>query len=92
MGKNKNIHINFSDISFDKCNDPEHSHPPLSQKEIPDDPEKFVNLDINNFFTVNEIQKCFEITDKYIFSNSEALIESLFKYFSPARSPPNLKV
>ena len=37
LEKKRNIHINFSDIIIEKCNDPEHSHPPLSQKETPED-------------------------------------------------------
>ncbi len=43
LEKKRNIHINFSDIIIEKCNDPEHSHPPLSQRETPEDPEKLIS-------------------------------------------------
>ena len=48
LEKKRNIHINFSDIIIEKCNDPEHSHPPLSQSETPEDPEKLVNSNLDN--------------------------------------------
>ena len=88
----RNIHLNFSDITFEKCNDPEHSHPPLSQRDTPEEPEKLVNSDINNPVIVNSSNKYFDIKAEIIFKIFERSPESLFKHFTPARSPPFFEV
>ena len=90
--KKRNFNINFSDITFEKCNDPEHSHPPLSQRETSEDLEKLVNSDLNNSLIVNEDQKYFDISVEIIFEKHERFPEFLFKHFPPARSPPYLEV
>ena len=90
--KKREILINFSDITFVKCNDPEHSHPPLSQRERPEDPEKLVNSIISSTFIVNEIQKYFDFTVENIFGNPANSTELLFKPFPPVRGPPNIEV
>jgi len=84
----KNIITNFADIRFEKCNDPEHSHPPLSQRETSEDLEKLINSDLNNSLIVNEDQKYFDISVEIIFEKPEKFPEFLFEYFPPARSPP----
>jgi len=86
------INTNFGDSIYDKCNDPEHSHPPLSQRETSESPKKFVNLDLNNSFFVNGYQKYFDISAENIFEKPETSLELLFKHFPPARSPPYLEV
>ena len=86
------INTNFADITYEKCNDPEHSHPPLSQRETSEDPEKFVNSDLNNSFFVNGYQKYFDISAKKIFEKPKTNPVLLFKHFSPSRSPPYLEV
>ena len=88
----KRNNINFADITYEKCNDLEHSHPPLSQRETSKDPEKFVNSDLNNSFFVNGYQKYFDILAENIFEKPETSLELLFKHFPPARSPPYLEV
>ena len=88
----RNIQINFSDITFEKCNDPEHSHPPLSQRETDVDPEILVNSDINNFFSFNPYQIYLDIRFEIILAKNERSPELLFKRFPPARSPPYLEV
>ena len=90
--KKKNYHINFSDITFEKCNDPKHSHPPLSQRDTPDDTEKLINSDICSPFINNAFQNYFYITAKIVFEKPEGSPESLFKLSSPARSPPFFEV
>ena len=90
--KKRNFNTNFSDITFEKCNDPEHSHPPLSQRETSEDLEKLVNSDLNNSLIVNEDQKYFDISVEIIFEKHERFPEFLFKHFPPARSPPYLEV
>ncbi len=92
MEKKREIPINFSDITFVKCNDPEHSHPPLSQRDTTDNPEKFVNSDINKYFVINTFQKCFDIVSKIIFETPKKSPEFLFTLFPPARSPPLFEV
>ena len=90
--KGRNISINFSDITFEKCNDPEHSHPPISQRDTPEDPEKFVNSNLNSSFIVSSFQKYFDINAKNIFEKPETIPESLSKYFPSSRGPPYLEV
>ena len=84
--------FNFSDITFEKCNDPEHSHPPLSQRKNPDDLEKLVNSELNNSFIANCFQKYFYSAQEIIFDKLERYPESLFRHFAPSRSPPFLEV
>ena len=90
--KKRNININFSDLTIEKCNDPKHSHPPLSERDTSEDLEKLVNSDLNNSLIVNEDQKYFDISVEIIFEKHERFPEFLFKHFSPARSPPNIEV
>ena len=90
--KKRNFNINFSNITFEKCNDPEHSHPPLSQRETSEDLEKLVNSDLNNSFFVNDYQKYFDISAENIFEKPKTNPVLLFKHFSPSRSPPYLEV
>jgi len=92
MEKKKGILINFSDITFKKCNNPEHSHPPLSQRETSEDQEKLVNSDLNSFSVVNSFQKYFDISVKIIIEKPENTWEKLFKYLPPVRGPPYLEV
>jgi len=92
IDKKKKFHINFSDIKFEKCNDPNHSHPPLSERDTPDDAEKLANSDICNPFIINAFQNYFYITSKIVFEKPEGSPVLLFKHFSPARSPPYFEV
>ena len=90
--KKRNFNINFTDITFEKCNDPEHSHPPLSQRETSNDPEKFVNLDLNNSFFINNPPKFFNISGENKFKIFTPLPELLSAQFPPARGPPYFEV
>ena len=90
--KKRNININFSDINFEKCNDPEHSHPPLSERENSEDLEKLVNSYLDNSFLVFGYQNNFEISFKVIFDKPEIFPNFLFTNFPPARGPPYLEV
>ena len=92
MEKKSNIVINFADITFKKCNDPEHSHPPLSQRETPEDPVKLVNSELNSPFFVNGSQKYFDIALEIIFEKPDTLPELFLKHFTPSRGPPYLEV
>ena len=92
IGKQIYIQTNFGELIYDKCKDPEHSHPPLSQRETSEDLEKLVNSDLNNSLIVNEDQKYFDISVEIIFEKHERFPEFLFKHFPPARSPPYLEV
>ena len=86
------INTHFVDSIYDKCNDAEHSHPPLSQRETSEDLEKLVNSDLNNSFFVNDYQKYFDISAENIFEKPKTNPVLLFKLFSPSRSPPYLEV
>ena len=88
----RDIPINFSDITLEKCNDPKHSHPPMSQRDTPEDPEKFVNSDLNSSFTLCGFQKHFDINSKNIFEKPDKISESLYKHFPSSRGPPYLEV
>ena len=88
----RNININFSDITFEKCNDQEHSHPPLSQRETSEDLEILVNSYLDSSFIVSGYQNYFDISVEKIFEKPERSPEFLFKHFPPARSRPYLEV
>ena len=87
-----NININFSDLTIEKCNNPKHSHPPLSERDTSEDLEKLVNSDLNNSFLVFGYQNYFDISFKVIFDKPEKFPEFLFTHFPPARGPPYLEV
>ena len=86
------IHINFGDLIYDKCKNPEHSHPPLSQRETSNDPEKFVNSDLNNLSFINKPPKFFNISGKINYNISTPLPELSLAQFPPARGPPYFEV
>ena len=90
--KKRNINVNFADITFEKCNDPEHSHPPLSERETSENPEKLVNSYLENSFLVYGYQNYFDISFKVIFDKPEKFPDFLFTHFPPARGPPHIEV
>ena len=90
--KKLNLRTNFGELIHDKCNDLEHSHPPLSQRETSNEPEKFVNLDLNNSFFINKTPKFFNISGENKFKTFTPLPELLLAQFPPARGPPYFEV
>jgi|TARA_B100001079_G_scaffold151391_1_gene129833 hypothetical protein len=92
IGKQIYIQTNFGELIYDKCKDPGHSHPPLSQRETSNDPEKFVNLDLNNSFFINNPPKFFNISGENKFKIFTPLPELLSAQFPPARGPPYFEV
>ena len=90
----KNIYIktNFSELTFDKCKDKEHSHPPLSQGETSNDPETFVNLELNNYFFINNPPKFFKISGENKIKILTTLPELFSTQYAPARGPPYFEV
>ena len=90
--KQINIQTNFGELIYDKCKDPEHSHPPLSQRETSNDPKTFVNLDLNNYFFINNPPKFFKISGENKFKIFTTLPELLSTQFAPARGPPYFEV
>ena len=86
------IKTNFGELINDNCKDQEHSHPPLSQRETSNDPEKFVNLDLNNSFFINNPPKFFKISGENKFKIFTTLPELLSTQFAPARGPPYFEV
>ena len=90
--KQINIQTNFGELIYDTCKDPEHSHPPLSQKETSNDPETFVNLELNNYFFINNPPNFFKISGENKFKIFTTLPELLSTQFAPARGPPYFEV
>ena len=90
--KKRNPQINFRDLIFVKCNDPNHSHPPLSQRKPSNDPEKLVNSDLNNIFYINEQRKFFNIHGENNLKKFTTLTELSFVNFTSARGPPCFEV
>ena len=86
------INTNFGDSIYDKCNDPEHSHPPLSQRETSNEPVKFVNSDLNNLSFINKPHKFFNISGENNYKISIPLPELSLAQFPPARGPPYFEV
>ena len=80
IDKKKNLHINFSDITFEKCNDPNHSHPPLTQRDTPDDAEKLTNSDRSILRTIVN-RKCAPIAPRTTFglnASAHSLDKAMF--------------
>ena len=90
--KKRNIQTNFGELIYDKCNDQEHSHPPLSQRETSNQTVKFVNSDLNNLFFINKPPKFFNISGENNFNKSNPLPELSLAQFPPARGPPYFEV
>ena len=90
--KKLNLRTNFGELIYDRCNDLEHSHPPLSQRETTNEPEKFVNLDLNNSFFINEPLKLFYISGEKYFEISITSPQLLLAQLPPARAPPFFEV
>ena len=90
--KEIDFQTNFGELIYDKCKDPEHSHPPLSQGETLNDPETFVNLELNNNFFINNPPKLFKISGENKIIIFTTLPELLSTQFAPARGPPYFEV
>ena len=86
------IQTNYGELIYDKCKDQEHSHPPLSQRETSNNPEKFINLDLNNSFFINEPLKLFYISGEKYFEISITSPPLLLAQLPPARAPPFFEV
>ena len=90
--KKVNLQTNFSELIFEKCNDREHSHPPLSQRETSNDPEKFVESYLKCLFVTNKEYKFFKISGENNFNKSEPLLVCSLAHSPPNRGPPFFEV
>ena len=90
--KKRNININFADIKFEKCKDPEHSHPPLSQRETSEDPEKFIFSDLIHLYFFDKQKKFYKFSVKNDFNKPATISVLSLSYFSPSRAPPFFEV
>ena len=90
--KKINLQINFGELILEKCNNAEHSHPPLSEKKSTDDPVKFVNIEANNLFFVSTTPKFFNISGENKFNKFTTLPKLSLSHFLPARGPPYFEV
>ncbi len=90
--KKGNLQTNFSELIFEKCIDPEHSHPPLSQREASNDPEIYVDSNLNHFFLVSKKYDFLKKSPENNFNKSEPLLVCSLAHFPPNRGPPLFKV
>tara|TARA_Y100001970_G_C14097869_1_gene783740 strand:+ start:359 stop:718 length:360 start_codon:yes stop_codon:yes gene_type:complete len=92
IDKNRITHINFGDLVFVKCNNPEHSHPPLSERKSSHDIKKFVNSEGNNLFIDNTSYKLIFTLGENKFKIFTTLSEFTLAHFINARGPPYFEV
>ena len=90
--KNRITHINFGDLVFVKCNNPEHSHPPLSERKLSHDVTKFVNFEGKNLFFANTPPKLINILGENKFKILTTLSELSLAHLINARGPPYFEV
>ena len=90
--KKEDLVTNFSELIFEKCTDPEHSHPPLSQREESNDPEIYIDLNLNHFFLNSKKFDFVKKSPENDFNKSEPLLICSLAYFPPNRGPPKFKV
>ena len=90
--KKLNLQTNVSELILDRCNVPEHSHPPLSQRETSNDPEKFVESYLKYLFLINKEYKIFKISDENNLNKSEPLPICSLAHSPPNRGPPFFEV
>ena len=90
--KKIDLHINFGELIVEKCNNSEHSHPPLSEKKSVDDHVKFLKTEANNLFFVSTPHKFFIISGENNFKKFTTLPKLSLAPFPPARGPPYFEV
>ena len=90
--KKEDLQTNFSDLIFEKCVDPAHSHPPLSQREESNDPEIYVDSNLNHFFLISKKSDYLKKSPENDFNKSEPLLVCSLAHFPPNRGPPLFKV
>ena len=90
--KKKDLHINFGELIVEKCNNSEHSHPPLSENKSADDPVKFIKTEANNLFFVSTPPKFFFISGENNFKKFTSFPKLSLAPFPPARGPPYFEV
>jgi len=88
----RNPQTNFGELLLVKCNDPEHSHPPLSERKPANEPVKFVNLEASNLFFVSTPPKFLNVSGEDKFKKIITLPELSLTPFPPARGPPYFEV
>ena len=88
----KNLQLNFGDLIFQKCDNQEHSHPPLSQDKSSNDKVKFVSTEANNIVFVSTPPKFFNISGENKFNKFTSLKKLSLAPFPPSRGPPYFEV
>ena len=92
IGKKRITQINYGELVFVKCNNPEHSHPPLSKKKSLHEEIKFVNSEGNNLFFATTKPKIIYIFDENKFKKYINLSELSLVHLLKARGPPYFEV
>ena len=90
--KKRNLQTNFGEFIFVKCNDREHSHPPLSKRKTSNDLDKFVNSVLDNYFFINEPVKRFKNSYKKYLKKTLTLPKLFSAHLQPGRGPPHFEV
>ena len=88
----KNLQLNFGDFIYQKCDNPEHSHPPLSKRETSEDPEKFIFSDLIHLYFFDKQKKFYKFSVKNDFNKPATISVLSLSYFSPSRAPPFFEV
>ena len=86
------IKTNFGELVFDKCKNQEHSHPPLSQRETSEDPDKFIFSDLIHLYFFDKQKKFYKFFVKNDFNKPTTISVLSLSYFPPSRAPPFFEV
>ena len=90
--KKRNTQIHFGELILVKCNNPEHSHPPLSENKSSHEVVKFVTSEGNNLFFVSTPPKLFYTSGEKKLKKFTTFPKSSQTQFLTARGPPNFEV
>ena len=83
---------NFAELNFVKCNNPDHSHPPISQTKKTITIEKICESGFKFSYLFDEKRNYFEISEVSHQNSNEFLPKFLFSHSRPSRAPPFYEV
>ena len=84
----RNIPKNFANINFVKCNNPDHSHPPLSEPKKTITIEKIYESGNKLYYLFAEKYKCYEVFYVSHQNSIESIPKFLSYHYRPIRAPP----
>ena len=84
--------LNFTNYSFEKCKNPDHSHPPLTKKEKSDSFSKFINSDHFSLSFICQPGRFLKLhMSKIIFSSLHSK-DYIYLHLQQKRAPPYFEV